>query len=203
MVGTETHATPYHITPHKMFTDSIAALRQAVVVRQQELHKQELNERRWSVRKNILQDVDGRFIDSMEFAIASSYTDYGYTVTLRRFSSAELNTEAGNGTTLREVIEETDVLERVANCLAPGFFKCSLRRMPLRFQRAGEEKIFEVMARFYPEGVEPVKPPCTCVCSYLTDGFCDTCGGHNVRDILHHPRAEEESAPQINNPEDM
>jgi hypothetical protein len=186
-----------------MFTNSIASLRRAVVVRQQELHQHKLNERRWSVRKTILQDVDGRFIDSMEFAIASSYTDYAYTATLCSFSSAELDTEADNGTTLREVIEKTDVLERVANRLAPGFFKCRLRHMPLRFQRAGEEKVFEVVARFYPEGFEPVKPPCTCVCSYLTDGFCDTCGGHNVRNILRHPRAEEVSAPQINNPEDM
>jgi len=53
-------------------------------------------------------------------------------------------------------------------------------------------RVYQVIARFYANGVEPEKPPCTCVCSHLTDGFCRVCGGHNVLVVQH----------QINNPED-
>ena len=181
-----------------MFTNSIAALRSLVLKRQRVVHQKNLDARRWGVRRDVLVAAQDTLLPALEAAIAKSHSDYGHTVVLRTYSVAEWEGEDADGITLGEVFEKTDVLARIANCLAPGFFKCRVRPTVAR-QPGIRVRVYEIVARFYADGVEAEKPPCTCVCSHLTDGFCDTCGGHNIRD----PRAEEESAPQINNPEDM
>jgi hypothetical protein len=177
-----------------MFTDKIEALRALVVQRQIVLHQKLLDRRRWSVRRDILRDAKERFLPALEAAIATSHTDSGHTVVLCTYSAAEWTEPDGDNTTLCEVLEKTDVLQRVANCLAPGFFKCHVRTANVHGRPAVPHvvRVYQVIARFYANGVEPEKPPCTCVCSHLTDGFCCVCGGHNVL-AAHH---------QINNPED-
>jgi len=181
-----------------MFTNSIAALRSQVVKRNIVLHQNDLDRRRWSVRRDVLRDAKDTFLPALKAAIAKSHSDYSHAVVLRSYSVAEWEETDADNNALSEVFEKTDVLARIANCLAPGFFKCRVRPTVAR-QPGMRVRVYEIVARFYANGVEAEKPPCTCVCSHLTDGFCETCGGHNVRD----PRAEEESAPQINNPEDM
>ena len=181
-----------------MFADKIDALRRLVVQRQRVIHQKNLDSRRWSVRRDVMRDVKDTLLPALEAAIAKSHSDYGHTVILRTYSVDEWEKTDCDGITLGEVLEKTDVLQRVSNCLAPGFFNCRVRATVAR-QPGIRVRVYEIVARFYANGVEAEKPPCTCVCSHLTDGFCETCGGHNVRD----PRAEEESAPQINNPEDM
>jgi len=171
-----------------MFTDNIAALRGLVIKRERVYRQRHLDSRRWAVRRDILRDAKDQFLGALQDAIESANSEYGYTVVLRRYSSAEMETPDRDDSTLREVLKETDVLERVANCLAPGFFKCHARTVRAR---GAADTYYEIVARFYAGGVEAAKPPCTCVCAYLTDGFCDICGGHNVR-----------VARQINNPEE-
>ena len=181
-----------------MFTNSIDALRRLVLKRNIVLHQKCLDARRWGVQRDILVAAQDTFLPALEAAIAKSHSKYGHQVVLRTYMDDEWEWEDSDGITLGEILKKTDVLERVANCLAPGFFKCHVRPAVER-QPGIRVRVYEIVARFYADGVEAEKPPCTCVCSHLTDGFCDTCGGHNVRD----PRAEKESAPQINNPEDM
>jgi len=175
-----------------MFADNVSALRALVVQRGIVLHQKLLDRRRWSVRRDILRDAKDRFLPALEAAIAMSHSDSGHTVVLCTYSAAEWEEADGDGITVGEVLEKTDVLQRVANCLAPGFFKCHVRPANVHGRPAVPHvvRVYQVIARFYANGVEPAKPPCTCVCSHLTDGFCGTCGGHNIR------------APQINNPED-
>jgi len=177
-----------------MFTDKIEALRGLIVERSIVLHQKNLDRRRWSVRRDILRDAKDRFLPALEAAIATSHSDSGHTVVLCTYSAAEWTEPDGDNTTLSEVLEKTDVLQRVANCLAPGFFKCHVRPANVHGRPAVPHvvRVYQVIARFYANGVEPEKPPCTCVCSHLTDGFCRVCGGHNVI-AAHH---------QINNPED-
>jgi len=177
-----------------MFTDKIEALRGLVFQRQIVLHQKNLDRRRWSVRRDILRDAKDRFLPALEAAIAMSHTDSGHTVVLCTYSAAEWTEPDGDNTTLSEVLEKTDVLQRVANCLAPGFFKCHVRPANVHGRPAVPHvvRVYQIIARFYANGVEPEKPPCTCVCSHLTDGFCRVCGGHNVIAAQH----------QINNPED-
>ncbi len=175
-----------------MFANNIDALRSLVVQRELVLHQKRLDNRRWSVRRDILL-WSASFLSDLEAAIASSHSEYGHQVVLRRYSFAEMETGDCNDTCLREVINDTDVLERVANCLAPGFFKCHVRRQ----QRGSAAASYEVVARFYADGFEPAKPPCTCVTHYLTDGFCNCCGGHNLRDLARYPR-ENAMAPREN-----
>ena len=173
-----------------MFTDKIEALRELVVQRDLVLHQKRLDNRRWSVRRAVMRDVKDSFLPALETSIAKSHSDYGHTVVLRSYSVADWEEADGDGITLGEVLKKTDVLQRVANCLAPGFFKCHVRNATVHGRPAVPHlvRVYQVIARFYANGVEAEKPPCTCVCSFLTDGFCGVCGGHNVR--------------QINNPED-
>ena len=173
----------------KMFTDNIPALRRLVAQREIVVHQKRLDSRRWSARRDVLRNVKDTFLPALEAAIAKSHSDYSHAVVLRTYSLAEWEETDCDDISLGEVLEKTDVLQRVANCLAPGFFKCRVRPTVAR-QPGMRARVYEIIARFYAEGIEADKPPCTCVCSYLTDGFCETCGGHNVR------------APQINNPED-
>ena len=135
----------------------------------------------------MLRDVKDTFLPALEAAIARSQTDWGQSVVLRTYTNDEWNEEFADGITLGEVFRETDVLARVANCLAPGFFQCRVSGRPAAQHLV---RVWQIVARFHAGGVAAEKPPCTCVCPHLTDGFCDVCGGHNVR------------APQINNPED-
>jgi hypothetical protein len=174
-----------------MFTDNIAALRGLVVKRERVIHQMNLDARRWSVRRAVMRDVKDSFLPALEAAIAKSHSEYSHTVVLRTYSVAEWEETDCDGIELGEVFSKTDVLQRVANCLAPGFFKCHVRPTVAR-QPGIRVRVYEIVARFYAGGVEAAKPPCTCVCSYLTDGFCDICGGHNVL----------VPQPQINNPED-
>ena len=173
-----------------MFADKIDILRHAVVVREREHRQKKLNDRRRAVMKDVMRDAKDSFLDAMKSAIASSYTDYGHQVVLRTYSIAEMEKPDEDDITLLEVIRETDVLDRVVNCLAPGFFRYAVIRKPCLPQRPGEKYVFEIKVRFHAYGFEPIKPPCTCVCSYLTDGFCDVCGGHNVRDLNRYPRKD-------------
>jgi len=177
-----------------MFANKIDPLRTLVVERNIVLHQKRLDSRRWNVRRNMMQDVKDSFLPALEAAIAKSHSDYGHKVVLRTYSVAEWEEADGDGITLGEVLKKTDVLQRVANCLALGFFKCHVSTRAVSGRPAVHHlvRVYEVIARFYADGVEPEKPPCTCVCSYLTDGFCRVCGGHNVR----------AAQPQINNPED-
>ena len=168
-----------------MFANNIDALRRLVEEREIFVHQKRLDSRRWSVRRDILRETKDTFLPALEAAIAKSHSDYGHRVVLRTYSWSEWEAGDRDDTTLREVLEKTDVLQRVANCLAPGFFKCTIRPRMQNLVR-----VYEVVAHFYAEGVEAAKPPCTCVCDYLTDGFCGVCGGHNVLE------------PQINNPEE-
>jgi hypothetical protein len=158
------------------------------------LHQKNLDRRRWSVKRDILRDSKDTFLPALEAQIATSHSDYGHTVLLRTYSAAEWTESDGDNTTLCEVLEKTDILERVANCLAPGFFKCRVRPANVHGRPAVPHvvRVYQIIARFYANGVEASKPPCTCVCSHLTDGFCRVCGGHNVLAAQH----------QINNPED-
>lgn len=176
-----------------MFADKIEALRALVVKRSEILHQNLLNRRRWNVRRAVLRDVKDTFLPALEAAIAKSHSDYGHTVVLRTYSVDEWEEADGDGITLGEVFRKTDVLARVANCLAPGFFQCHVSPRAVSGRPAVHHlvRVYEIIARFYAGGVEAEKPPCTCVCSHLTDGFCRVCGGHNVL-----------AAPQINNPED-
>jgi hypothetical protein len=177
----------------KMFANKIDALRGLVVQRELVLHQKRLDNRRWSVRRDILRDAKDSFLPALEAAIAKSHNDYGHTVLLRTYSVADWEEADGDGITLCEVLEKTDVLQRVANCLAPGFFKCHVRPANVHGRPAVPHvvRVYQVIARFYAGGVEAAKPPCTCVCSHLTDGFCGVCGGHNVRQI-NNPEDEEE-----------
>jgi len=172
-----------------MFADKIDALRSLVVKRNIVVHQKNLDARRWNVRRSVMRDVKDSFLPALETAIAKAHSDYSHFVVLRTYSVAEWEEADCDGIELGEVFEKTDVLQRVANCLAPGFFKCRVRPTVAR-QPGMRVRVYEIVARFYADGIEAEKPPCTCVCSHLTDGFCGTCGGHNVR------------APQINNPED-
>jgi len=127
-----------------------------------------------------MRDVKDTFLPALEVAIAKSHCNYSHSVVLRTYSLAEwLETDADN-IELGDVFDKTDVLKRVANCLAPGFFKCRVRTTVAR--QPGMEwtrvRVFEIVARFYAEGIEPEKPPCTC--SHLADGFCGGWGGHNA-----------------------
>ena len=173
-----------------MFADKIDALRSLVVKRQRVVHQKNLDARRWSVRRSVMRDVKDTFLPALEAAIAKAHSDYSHFVVLRTYSIAEWEEADCDGIEFGEVFEKTDVLERVANCLAPGFFKCRVRPSNVHGRPAVPHvvRVYQVIARFYAGGVEAAKPPCTCVCSHLTDGFCGVCGGHNVR--------------QINNPED-
>jgi hypothetical protein len=178
-----------------MFANNIDALRGLVEERSRVLHQKNLDRRRWSVRRDILRDAKESFLPALEAAIAMSHGDYGHTVILRTYSAAEWTESDGDNTTLFEVLEKTDVLQRVENCLAPGFFKCRVRPANVHGRPAVPHvvRVYQIIARFYAGGVEAEKPPCTCVCSHLTDGFCAVCGGHNVL----------APAQQINNPEDI
>jgi hypothetical protein len=176
-----------------MFADKIEDLRGLVAQRERVIHQNLLNRRRWNVRRAVLRDVKDTFLPALEAAIAKSHSDYGHTVVLRTYSVDEWEEADGDGITLGEVFRKTDVLARVANCLAPGFFQCHVSPRAVSGRPAVHHlvRVYEIIARFYAGGVEAEKPPCTCVCSHLTDGFCRVCGGHNVL-----------AAPQINNPED-
>jgi hypothetical protein len=173
-----------------MFANKIDALRGLVVQRDIVLRQKRRDGRRWSVRRDILRDAKNSFLPALEAAIAKSHSDHGHSVVLRTYSRAEWTESDGDDITLGEVIEKTDVLQRVANCLAPGFFKCHVRHATASGRPAVHHlvHVYEIVARFYADGVEAEKPPCTCICAHLTNGFCRVCGGHNV--------------PQINNPED-
>jgi hypothetical protein len=175
-----------------MFADNVPALRALVVKRSEVLHQDLLNRRRWNVRRDVLRNAKDTFLPALEAAIARSHTDYGQSVVLRTYTNDEWEEEDADGITLGEVFKKTDVLARVANCLAPGFFQCRVSPRAVSGRPAVQHlvRVWQIVARFHAGGVEAEKPPCTCVCSYLTDGFCDICGGHNVR------------MPQINNPED-
>jgi hypothetical protein len=139
-----------------------------------------------------MRDVKDTFLPALEAAIAKSHSNHGHSVVLRTYSNDEWEETDCDDISLGEVFRKTDVLQRVANCLAPGFFTCYVRPRAVSGRPAVHHlvRVYEIVARFYADGIEAEKPPCTCVCSYLTDGFCGTCGGHNIR------------APQINNPED-
>jgi hypothetical protein len=171
----------------KMFTNNIDTLRSLVVERERVVHQKRLDSRRWNVRRAVLRDVKDTFLPALESAIAKSHSEYGRTVVLRTYSNDEWEETDVEHITLGEVFRKTDVLQRVANCLAPGFFKCHVRPRSAVHHLV---RVYEVIARFHASGVEADKPPCTCVCADLTDGFCRVCGGHNVL------------SPQINNPED-
>jgi len=175
-----------------MFTNKIDALRALVVDRNIVVRQKRLDSRRWNVRRSVMRDVKDSFLPALEAAIAKSHSDYSHSVVLRTYSVAEWEEADGDGIKLGEVFSKTDVLQRVANCLAPGFFKCRVRPATVHGRPAVPHlvRVYEIIARFYADGIEAEKPPCTCVCSHLTDGFCGTCGGHNV------------PQPQINNPED-
>jgi hypothetical protein len=176
----------------KMFANNIEALRSLVVERERVVHQKRLDSRRWNVRRAVMRGVKDTFLPALEAAIAKSHSDHGHTVVLRTYSNDEWEETDGDGITLGEVFRKTDVLQRVANCFAPGFFKCHVRPRAVSGRPAVHHlvRVYEVIARFHASGVEADKPPCTCVCSHLTDGFCRVCGGHNVL------------SPQINNPED-
>ena len=184
---------PAFRTEAKMFTDKIESLRELVVQRDLVLHQKRLDNRRWSVRRDILRDAKNSFLPALETSIAESHSEHGHTVLLRTYSAAEWEKIDVDNTSLGEVLKRTDVLERVANCLAPGFFKCHVRPANVHGRPAVPHvvRVYQVIARFYAGGVEAAKPPCTCVCSHLTDGFCGVCGGHNVRQI-NNPEDEEE-----------
>jgi hypothetical protein len=171
-----------------MFADKIDSLRGLVVNRERVIHQKNLDRRRWSVRRAVMRDVKDSFLPALEAAIGKSHSDYGHTVVLRTYSVAEWTETDCDDISLGEVFEKTDVLERVANCLAPGFFKCHVR--PTIARQRMRARVYEIVARFYAGGIEAEKPPCTCVCSYLTDGFCDVCGGHNVHDLNRYPRKD-------------
>jgi hypothetical protein len=175
-----------------MFANNIDALRSLVEERERVVHQKRLDSRRWSVRRDVMRDVKDTFLPALEAAIAKSHSDYGHMVVLRTYSVEDWEETDAEGIALGVVLEKTDVLQRVANCLAPGFFKCRVRPTVVR-QAGVRVRVYEVIARFHANGVMADRPPCTCVCSYLTDGFCDVCGGHNVL----------APAQQINNPEDM
>jgi hypothetical protein len=166
-----------------MFSANIAHLQTLVANRKAVLHQKRLDWRRWTIRREILRDAAVCLTD-LETAITTSHSEYGHTVVLRAYFQREMEERREDGTTLLEVLEKTDVLARVANCLAPGYFECHLRRAS-QHQRARGHAFYEVVARFHANGVEPAKPPCTCVCAHLTDGFCGVCGGHGVRAIMN------------------
>jgi len=180
-----------------MFADKIDALRRLVVQRQRVIHQKNLDSRRWSVRRDVMRGVKDTFLPALEAAIAKSHSDYGHTVILRTYSVDEWEKTDCDGITLGEVLEKTDVLQRVSNCLAPGFFNCRVRPANVHGRPAVPHvvRVYQIIAHFYADGMEYVKPPCTCVCSYLTDGFCDVCGGHNVRDLVRYPREDAADGP--------
>ena len=176
-----------------MFADNIPALRVLVEQRKRVIHQMNLDRRRWGVRRDILVAAQDTFLPALEAAIARSHTDWGQSVVLRTYTNDEWEWEDADRISLGEVFRKTDVLARVANCLAPGFFKCHVRSTTVR-QPAERVRVYEVIARFYAGGVEAEKPPCTCVCAYLTEGFCDVCGGHNVRALNPHPQSVADAA---------
>ena len=171
----------------KMFADNVSVLRALVAKRSEILHQDLLNSHRWSVRRDVLRDAKDTFLPALEAAIARSTTDWGQSVVLRTYTNDEWNEKFADGITLGEVFRETDVLARVANCLAPGFFQCRVSPRAVSGRPAVHHlvRVWQIVARFHANGVEAEKPPCTCVLPHLTDGFCDVCGGHNVRDPQH------------------
>jgi hypothetical protein len=198
----DTHICNYNATSlltntkAKMFADNVSVLRALVAKRSEIIHQMDLDRRRWSVRRDVLRDVKDTFLPALEAAIARSHTDWGHSVVLRTYTNDEWEEEDADGITLDEVFRKTDVLARVANCLAPGFFQC--RVSPPRCGRPARHhlvRVWQIVARFHAGGVEAEKPPCTCVLPHLTDGFCDVCGGHNVRDLVRYPREDAADKP--------
>lgn len=167
----------------KMFSDHVAALRARVAQRKTELYQRELNEHRWSVRRNLCALADNRFLAELESAIGRAYQPSRYRAVLRTYTWEEVEAPIRAGCPpLGEVLTGTDVLDRVGNCLAPGFFKCTFRREQLRGQ---PEERFHVEVTFVAEGFEAPKPPCTCVLRDRTVGFCEICGGHGNRAVVN------------------
>uniref|UniRef100_A0A6C0KUS5 Uncharacterized protein n=1 Tax=viral metagenome TaxID=1070528 RepID=A0A6C0KUS5_9ZZZZ len=165
-----------------MFSAHVSALRACVAERQAELHQRDLNEMRWSVRRDLCALADGRVLSDLEFAIASASSPSHYRAALKTYSRAEVEAPIRNGApSLAEVLTGTDVLERVGNCLAPGFFKCTFRRELLRDQ----PERFLVEVTFVAARFDAPKPPCTCVLAARTVGFCAVCGGHGNRVVMN------------------
>ena len=164
-----------------MFSDHVVALQQRVAERRIALRQRQLDQRRWAVRRDILRGVvenSNRVLVDLERAIAGAYQERFFSVVLKTYTVEEIEArEPVHQSSIGEVLTGTDVLERVGNCLAPGHFRCHLRRE----RRRGLPDLFHVEAIFVSEGFEPHKPPCTCVIRDMTDGFCEVCGGHEVR----------------------
>ena len=175
----------------KMFSACVSDLRACVVERQRELYQYRLNEYRWSVRRDLLALADGDILYALKFAIAAAYSPSRYRATLKSYSRAEVEApiRAGAEHSLADVLTGTDVLDRVGNCLAPGFFKCTFRREFLLGEGVPERFLVEVT--FVAAGFDAPKPPCTCVLRERTVGFCEICGGHGNRVVMN---PEEEAA---------
>ena len=165
-----------------MFADHVTALQQCVADRETALRQHRLNQRRWAVRRDILRGADNHFLEALKDEIARSHTPHSYSAVLKTYTVEELEArEPVNQTTLGEVLRGTDVLDRVANCLAPGHFRCHLRRE----RRRGLPELFHIDATFVSERFEAPRLPCTCVVHELTVGFCEVCGGHEVRPVMN------------------
>jgi hypothetical protein len=168
-----------------MFSAHVSDLRACVVERQRELYQWRLNYYRWSVRRDLLALADGDVLDALKFAIAAAYSPSRYRATLKSYSRAEVEApiRAGSEHSLAEVLTRTDVLDRVGNSLAPGFFKCTFRHEQLRGEGVAERFLVEVT--FVAEGFDAPKPPCTCVLRERAAGFCAVCGGHGNRVVMN------------------
>jgi hypothetical protein len=172
-----------------MFSANIASLCSLVVERDKVLHQKRLDSRRYAVVRDIVRGLDNRFISALEEAIRTSHSDHGHRVVLRSYSAAEMEEPAIDHTTLSEVLKKTDVLVRVGNRIAPGFFKCHVRSTTAR-ERVHGHADYEIIAHFHAEGFESEKPACCCIVHDLLDGWCP-CGGYGVRPIMN-PEDEED-----------
>lgn len=162
----------------KMFSANVAALRTCVENRESALRQKHLEQRRTTVIREILRASADGFIGALEDAIADAHTHYGYSIVLRTWSVAEISAVSrGHSSSLLEVFRETDVLTRLGNCLAPGHFKCDLRK---RRQHRDAPETYDLVVRFVSAGFAPDKPACCCIVHDLVHGWCDLCGGYGT-----------------------
>jgi len=172
-----------------MFADHVAVLHQCVAEREIALYQRRLNERRATVRRDLLAAADDRFLETLKNEIARANTSHGYRAVLKTYTVEEVEAREGwHNTSLGEVLTGTDVLQRVANCLAPGHFKCSLRRQRCRKRRVPDQ--FHIDVTFVATGFEPPKLPCSCIIHDLVDGWC-CCGGYGRRAPVMNPEDED------------
>lgn len=170
-----------------MFADHVAVLHQCVAEREIALYQRRLDQRRAAVRRDLLNCADNRFLETLKDEIARAHTSHGYRAVLKTYTLEEIETREGwHNTSLGEVLTGTDVLQRVANRLAPGHFKCSLRRV----RRRGVPDQFHVDVTFVAAGFEPPKLPCSCIVQDMVDGFCH-CGGYGRRAPVMNPEDED------------